>query len=108
MVRSFSWIAVLAIGRGPVGAHLTRMESTSAATRLARLLRILGVLDGALLRARILCAKACTLSARDRHAGKVSQVIDLLLDHFRGLLRIDEVVQAVGLPRATLCRYFRR
>lgn len=91
-----------------IGERLTRLRSAGAVGRLAELMQVVAMLSAGLSQATTLCDKPCTLTASAAHADQIRDAIDLLLEHHAEPLRIDDIAQAVGLSRATLCRYFRR
>lgn len=90
------------------GRRLSRMPDLEPLSRLTELLGVLVNLSHALTDARPLCQKPFTITATAPHSTEISRAIDLLIDHFKEELCVDDVCQAVGLSRATLCRRFRR
>ncbi|TWT75979.1 Regulatory protein SoxS [Posidoniimonas polymericola] len=91
-----------------IGGRLARLRGAGSVKRLAELMQVVSLLADGLTEANTLCDKPCTITASAAHADKIRDAIDLLLEHHHEPLRIDDIAQAVGLSRATLCRYFRR
>lgn len=91
-----------------VGERMLTLSRYGPVERLASVLAILARLEEACEQAAPLCEKEYTITASAAHADKIRDAIDLLLEHHAEELTVDDVAQAVGLSRATLCRYFRR
>ncbi|QDU89580.1 Arabinose operon regulatory protein [Pirellulimonas nuda] len=91
-----------------IGQRLARMPALSPLGRLAELMGVLEQLRVARPRAHSLSSKPFTLGLHAPHSDTISRAIALLVDHFEEPLSVDDVAEAVGLSRTTLCRYFRR
>lgn len=104
--RGLSFPAEVAQAVGPRMRQMSELEPLAA---LARLLGILSQLseigpkDG-----EPLSEKQFALAANRRYAEHISRAIQLIVDHYAEDLNLDDISQAVGLNRVTLCRYFRR
>jgi AraC-like DNA-binding protein/mannose-6-phosphate isomerase-like protein (cupin superfamily) len=91
-----------------VGEVLRDLPRRSNLRRLAELLGVLDQLASGERHATRLSSKPFVVGSHAAHADTVSRTIDLLLGHFHEALSLDDLSQAVGVSRATLCREFRR
>lgn len=91
-----------------VGEVLRDMPRRSNLRRLADLLGVLDQLASGERHATRLSSKPFVVGSHAAHAETVSRTIDLLVNHFHEPLSLDDLSQAVGVSRATLCRSFRR
>ncbi len=91
-----------------VGEVLRDLPRRSNLRRLADLLGVLDQLASDAHLATRLSSKPFVVGSQAAHADTVSRTIDLLLGHFHESLSLDDLSQAVGVSRATLCRAFRR
>lgn len=91
-----------------VGEVLRDLPRRSNLRRLADLLSVLDQLASGQQLATRLSSKPFVVGSHAAHADTVSRTIDLLVNHFHEPLSLDELAQAVGVSRATLCRAFRR
>jgi AraC-like DNA-binding protein len=91
-----------------LGQTMLAMLHDGPLRQLARLLELLDSIAHQLAAAQPLSSKAFSLSSGALHADAVARAIELLLGHFSEDLTVDDLATAVDLPRATLCRYFRR
>lgn len=91
-----------------VGEVLRDLPRRSNLRRIADLLGVLDQLASGERHATRLSSKPFVVGSHAAHADTVSRTIDLLLGHFEESLSLDDLAQAVGVSRATLCRSFRR
>lgn len=92
-----------------VTAGLREMSGSSGLDRMGRLLRILALLERAPAKEQSLLSRRCfSLSPDSSHRQAVSDAVRYLLAYFRTGIRLDDVLGASGMSRATFARQFKR
>lgn len=92
-----------------LGLRIRSMAEQSPLEALCELLSILSSLSRLHeCDSRPLSSKRFALSSGVRYAREISQAINLIIDHHVEELSLDDIAEAIGLSRVTLCRYFRR
>lgn len=88
--------------------QLEAMAAAGPLARVAALLETLGWLNAHRDGATPLSDKPFALASGAPHAEAVGKAIEVLVDHHAEPITLDNVAEAAGLSRATLCRRFRR
>lgn len=92
-----------------VTAGLREMSRSEGLDRLALLLRLLALLTRApATEQAVLSRRSFSLSPDSTHRQAVSDAVRYLLAHFRDGIRLDDVLSASGMRRATFARQFKR
>jgi AraC-like DNA-binding protein len=93
---------------GIVSGILTEMSAREGHGRLAGLLGALSVIASAPpTELRALSTRPFLPTAEDRHQAAISRAVQHLIAHFRDDVRLEDVMEAAGMSRATFARQFK-